>query len=508
MRMWAIGTASATLLTAGFVAFGAGSALADSTNGNDSILGGNQVNAPISIPINVSGNSVAVLGRATSGSTGGAYVQGARLSGGHHGRTSGRHSILGGNQINAPITAPINACGNSVAALGGALSGCQGGAGLRRTGYADGGHQHTSGVDSIGGGNQVNAPITAPVNVCGNSAAVLGDALAGCRGGAGVEGARLSGGHARTSGRHSVLGGNQVHAPINAPIDVCGNAVGNALAGCQGGATVSGAAYHTRGGHTDGRHSIGGGNQVDAPITAPVDVCGNAAAVLGHGLAACQGTVGAPAAYYGDGFHGRTSGRHSILGGNQVHAPINAPIDVCGNAVAVVGHALGGCQGGSGYGVSPEDCPPGTYRMSGRTSGEGNGLPQLPVDPSSLRAGALPVAMGATPALPQLPGREIGREVGELTPQSARQDGPLGGLGVPAVGGPVKPLPVDQLPVDQLPAKELPVKQLPPVDLAAADSATPGSPSGALAALVLGGLFAASAGTVTVARRLGRRAGR
>ena len=400
MRMWAIGTASATLLTAGFVAFGAGSALADSTNGNDSILGGNQVNAPISIPINVSGNSVAVLGRATSGSTGGAYVQGARLSGGHHGRTSGRHSILGGNQINAPITAPINACGNSVAALGGALSGCQGGAGLRRTGYADGGHQHTSGVDSIGGGNQVNAPITAPVNVCGNSAAVLGDALAGCRGGAGVEGARLSGGHARTSGRHSVLGGNQVHAPIN------------------------------------------------------------------------------------------------------------APIDVCGNAVAVVGHALGGCQGGSGYGVSPEDCPPGTYRMSGRTSGEGNGLPQLPVDPSSLRAGALPVAMGATPALPQLPGREIGREVGELTPQSARQDGPLGGLGVPAVGGPVKPLPVDQLPVDQLPAKELPVKQLPPVDLAAADSATPGSPSGALAALVLGGLFAASAGTVTVARRLGRRAGR
>ena len=72
----------------------------------------------------------------------------------------------------------------------------------------------------------------------------------------------------------------------------------------------------------------------------------------------------------------------------------------------------------------------------------------------------------------------------------------------------VTPLPVDQLPVDQLPAKELPVKQLPPVDLAAADSATPGSPSGALAALVLGGLFAASAGTVTVARRLGRRAGR
>jgi hypothetical protein len=490
--MWAIGTASATLLTAGFVAFGAGPALADSTNGNDSILGGNQVNTPISIPVNVSGNSVAVLGRALSGSTGGAFVQGARMSGGHS-RTSGRHSILGGNQVNAPINAPINACGNSAAVLGGALSGCRGGAGIEGA-RMSGGHHHTSGVGSIGGGNQVNAPINAPINVCGNSAAVLGAALSGCRGGAGIEGARMSGGHARTSGRHSILGGNQVHAPINAPINICGNAVGNALAGCQGGAGVSPAAYSTGGGHTDGRYSIGGGNQVHAPINAPVDVCGNAAAVLGRALAACQGTTGTPGGYYGyhQGFHGRTSGRHSILGGNQVHAPINAPIDVCGNGVAVVGHALGSCGGGQtgypvnpgypgypGYPVNPADCPPGTYRMSGQS----NGLPQLPVDPASLRTGALPVAMGATPALPKLPAREV-------LPQSAGNNGPLGGgLGIPPVGGPPK--------------------QLPPLNLAAAESATtPASQSGALLALALGGMFAASAGTVTVARRLSRRAGR
>ena len=176
MRMWAIGTASATLLTAGFVAFGAGPAVADVTNGNDSILGGNQVNAPISIPVNASGNSIAVLGRALAGSTGGAFVQGARSAGGHN-RTSGRHSILGGNQVNAPVNVPINACGNSVAALGGALSGCRGGAGVHTVGYADGGHDHTSGVGSIGGGNQVNLPVNAPVNVCGNAAAALGDAL-------------------------------------------------------------------------------------------------------------------------------------------------------------------------------------------------------------------------------------------------------------------------------------------------------------------------------------------
>jgi hypothetical protein len=511
MRMWAIGTAGATLLTAGFVAFGAGPALADVTNGNDSILGGNQVNAPISIPVNASGNSVAVLGRALAGSTGGAFVQGARSAGGHN-RTSGRHSILGGNQINAPV----NACGNSVAAIGGALSGCQGGAGVHRGGYADGGHDHTSGVGSIGGGNQVDLPINAPVNVCGNAAAVLGDALSACKGGAHVHGGHLGGAYySRTSGRHSVLGGNQVHAPINAPIDVCGNAVGNALAACRGGAVVHGghgypAGYgHGRHDHTSGFASIAGGNQVHAPVAAPVDVCGNAAAVLGRTLAACQGTTNVTGYGYGYGPHGRTSGRYSVGGGNQVYAPVNAPIDVCGNAAAVVGHAIAACQGGArghvpgsyvpnpGYG--PDDCPPGTYPTyaTSATSARQDGLPSLPVDTRSLRDGALPVPLGATPALPKLPGRE-------LMPQSARAHDPLGNdLGLPSVGGPPKPLPPTRT------QQPLPPKPLPALNLAAAESATtPGSQSGALLALALGGMFAASAGTVTMLRRLGRRTGR
>ena len=42
--------------------------------------------------------------------------------------SNGNGSILGGNEINAPINAPINVCGNSVAVLGSALSGCRGGA--------------------------------------------------------------------------------------------------------------------------------------------------------------------------------------------------------------------------------------------------------------------------------------------------------------------------------------------------------------------------------------------
>ncbi|MEU6711085.1 chaplin [Nonomuraea sp. NPDC046802] len=42
-----------------------------------------------------------------------------------------------------------------------------------------------------------------------------------------------------------------------------------------------------------------------------------------------------------------TSGNGSILGGNQIHAPISIPVNVCGNAVAVIGLAIAGCKGGA-----------------------------------------------------------------------------------------------------------------------------------------------------------------
>jgi ChpA-C len=42
-----------------------------------------------------------------------------------------------------------------------------------------------------------------------------------------------------------------------------------------------------------------------------------------------------------------TSGDGSILGGNQVFVPINIPVNVCGNAIAVLGIAGAGCQGGA-----------------------------------------------------------------------------------------------------------------------------------------------------------------
>ncbi|MCW2943135.1 MAG: hypothetical protein JWN00_6120, partial [Actinomycetia bacterium] len=36
-----------------------------------------------------------------------------------------------------------------------------------------------------------------------------------------------------------------------------------------------------------------------------------------------------------------------ILSGNQIFAPISVPISICGNAIAILGIAGAGCEGGS-----------------------------------------------------------------------------------------------------------------------------------------------------------------
>src|SRR5258708_36925828 len=95
MRTWASGTARAALLTAGFVALGAGTAFssgayADTTNGNSSALGGNQLNLPVSVPVDLSGNARALFGPANAGSQGGSPVtNGGARSGGGGGQTDG-----------------------------------------------------------------------------------------------------------------------------------------------------------------------------------------------------------------------------------------------------------------------------------------------------------------------------------------------------------------------------------------------------------------------------------
>jgi ChpA-C len=42
-----------------------------------------------------------------------------------------------------------------------------------------------------------------------------------------------------------------------------------------------------------------------------------------------------------------TSGNGSILGGNQINLPVSAPVDICGNGAGILGLAAAGCEGGA-----------------------------------------------------------------------------------------------------------------------------------------------------------------
>src|SRR5689334_1751902 len=98
MRTWVTGTAPAALLALGVMAMGGGTAFAD-TDGDHSIGGGNQVNLPITLPIDISGNAAGVAGESAAASEGGASVENGGGGAGAGGNTtSGRGSVLGGNQ--------------------------------------------------------------------------------------------------------------------------------------------------------------------------------------------------------------------------------------------------------------------------------------------------------------------------------------------------------------------------------------------------------------------------
>ncbi|WP_248959960.1 chaplin family protein [Sphaerisporangium perillae] len=515
-----IGESSASSRGGSSVQGGSGSAgIQGSTSGRNSVLGGNQVNAPITAPINACGNAVSLVGRSDAGCRGGATVKNGGGSGGAGGnRTDGRNSVLGGNQVVAPITAPINACGNAVAIFGEATAGCRGGASVVNGGGRGAGGNRTSGRSSVLGGNQVVAPITAPINICGNSVALIGEAFSGCRGGAHVKGGNGGNGYNghgskggsgagrnTTSGRHSIGGGNQVVAPINLPIEACGNAVGNASAGCTGGITArpAGRGGGAGGNRTDGRNSVLGGNQVVAPITAPINVCGNAVAVIGEAFAGCRGGASVKGGAGRGAGGNRTDGRHSILGGNQVVAPITAPINVCGNAVAVLGDAAAGCLGGARVGGGRQGHVAHSSGQVSSTRASGLGLlPDLPLVPAlpgqrgnvTHQAGG-PEKPAALPVLPALPG-QAGAKKGPA-------DGPLdqvtGMVSNSPVGEAVANTPVGGVVGGQA-TRNLPVN----TGLMSAEQplGLTGMNSGSLAALLAGALFAASATLFAGTRRL------
>ncbi|WP_158239818.1 chaplin family protein [Phycicoccus duodecadis] len=102
--------------SSGSVPAGSGSAGGSTTSGEDGVLGGNQVTLPVSVPVTVGGNAVSVLGDSHSSGSSASVPAGSGSAGGS--ATSGEDGVLGGNQVTLPVSVPVTVGGNAVAVVG------------------------------------------------------------------------------------------------------------------------------------------------------------------------------------------------------------------------------------------------------------------------------------------------------------------------------------------------------------------------------------------------------
>lgn len=90
--------------------------------------------------------------------------------------------VLSGNAVQAPVHVPVNVCGNTVNIVGllnpAIGNTCANKGGSHHGGGGGGGgataHGHASDSPGVGSGNTVQAPVDVPVNACGNGVTVIG----------------------------------------------------------------------------------------------------------------------------------------------------------------------------------------------------------------------------------------------------------------------------------------------------------------------------------------------
>ena len=311
-------------------------------------------------------------------------------------RSSG--GIVSGNTIQIPINIGIDLCGNNVKA--GSFKDVAGG-GSCATQSGSSASSTTSHSGGLGSGNNIQAPVNVPILACDNTVGgvVVKDMLGGTDCSAGGSGAGSSGAPAGSGGASSnaqtdhsggILSGNIIQAPVNVPVNACGNDV-NAVtlktaesgSDCENSAegsapTMPGAPAPGSGGASATATSvdnggIGSGTTVQLPINVPVNVCGNDAdgAVFESKVAGgeCENNGGSATAVLG------STGNSGLVSGNSVQTPIQVPVNACGTEATAVGEHVDDQNPDCSSSTSGGNTPPGstTINVSSNNGGIGSG---------------------------------------------------------------------------------------------------------------------------------------
>ncbi|HET6533986.1 MAG TPA: chaplin family protein [Actinoplanes sp.] len=312
MKTWVRKTLSVGVLAAGALLLAPSAAHADvsqETSHNNGILNGTQLVAPVSVPVNVVGNAIGVAGEA--GAAGAGWNKG-RTEGGKQ-SSKNNNGILNGTQAYLPVSVPVNVVGNAVAVLGQATAIGTGVNGKHtesaRTESGRGADQSTSGNNGIANGTQIYSPIDIPINICGNSLALLGQAHAAavCTNKGFGESGRAN---QSSKNNNGIANGTQVYAPVSLPVNLSGNAIG-VLGAANAAAASSNESGHAGGGikqSSKNNNGILNGTQIAAPVHVPVNVCGNALSILGASKAAASCSNGGNGGHHGGNHNGGDHG--------------------------------------------------------------------------------------------------------------------------------------------------------------------------------------------------------
>jgi len=341
------------LFTGGLTLLGTTVANAADTSGDDGVLSGTQVLAPIAAPVDVTGNAISLLGDAVAAPAPAPAAPAAAPAPAPAPApvtTSGVDSLLGGTQAVVEAAIPVTIGGNAVSLTGDAASiGTAAAPAPVAPVAAAPAAPTTSGTDSIGSGSQILPTVSVPVTVGGNAISLLGDAVSEGATSATPTTAPAAGDAATTSGGDSVLGGTQVLPNITVPVNLGGNAISLLGDSVSSGAstatgTTPGAATTapTTAPSTSGDDGIAGGTQVVSDITVPVNLGGNAISVLGDSVStgSATGDTGTTGTTEGTTTGASTSGDDAVLGGTQVAPAVTAPVTVGGNAISILGDSV------------------------------------------------------------------------------------------------------------------------------------------------------------------------
>ncbi|MBN9181470.1 MAG: DUF320 domain-containing protein, partial [Microbacterium sp.] len=324
-----------TLIAGGITLLGTAAANAAETSGADGVGSGSQAPISVSVPITLGGNAVSVLGTSHSAGAPAASTPAAAPAASTGGdTTSGSGGAASGTQAPISVSIPVNLHGTAVSVVGDSASTGGGStSGTAPAAPAPAAASTTDGADGVASGTQAPIAVNVPVNVAGNGISVLGDSSSSGPGSTPAA-APAATAPVSTSGTDSILGGTQLPIALNVPVGLGGNAISVLGDSTSGGTTAGTGTPGTTGGNTtSGTDGTASGTQAPIDAAVPVNVGGNAVSVLGDytsgGTTGGTGTTGTPGTTGGN----TTSGTDGTASGTQ--APIDAavPVNVGGNAI-------------------------------------------------------------------------------------------------------------------------------------------------------------------------------